>query len=163
MAQFCQKVTQQWIFSQLELGLTIWVKWVSQFHRKNLTWIMVSYSVSWIVSNLSWHKFPASSKKEKKIYKKILSNCYDSILLSCDKVKQKWCQSDAKVTAKWCKSDKGSVYQMASWIFWHYESMKLIKWIDDKIPSNCHVIISLSCNKVTPKWQRICSLNGFYE
>ena len=28
-------------------------------------WIMVSYSVSWIVSNLSWHKFPASSKKEK--------------------------------------------------------------------------------------------------
>ena len=63
-------------------------------------------------------------KKKRKSIKIFLSNCYDSILLSCDKVTPKWCakvkpkwvqsdakvkpkwvQSDAKVTPKWCQSD----------------------------------------------------------
>ena len=63
-------------------------------------WIMVSYSVSWIVSNLSWHKFPASSKKEKSLW-----NFFCQIVISCgNKVTTKWCQADNKVMPSWQQS-----------------------------------------------------------
>ena len=110
-------------------------------------WIMVSYSVSWIVSNLSWHKFPASSKKEKKIYKKSFVKLLWShfIILwwqSDTKMRLKSCQRYAKVTPKWCQSDASDAKVTLVMPKW--------RWRDNKVTPKWR----LSDAKMTPKWRQ---------